>query len=105
MKIVEQRSDRDRGWYDAEIVQDGTVLQIPATTFWLRNVGYELAAYAPDVGEGAFRILVEKTEAGADYLLDLTGEAEPESFGEGIGAFLLAWRVVGAELSVLRSVT
>ncbi len=106
--ICEQRSDRSRAWFDADVVEhgDGT-FTVPAATFWRGGQACPLAAYTPRVGRQSFWLWIEADGAGgADYLLDLTGDAEPASFGPGHGAHLAAWRD-GADgaIHVLRSVS
>lgn len=107
MQIHPQRSAQSRLWFDAEVTDNGNgTITIPATSFWLHGAEYELTEYAPDVGAGPFRIWVEKTSGGADYLLDTTGYAEPESFGAGTGSPLVVWRdEAGGDIHVLRSVS
>ena len=106
LQIHPQRSDHQRIWFDLAVAdnQDGT-LSVVGGNFWVQGKQYSLAAYRPNVGSGAFRLWVEKTASGADYLLDLTQEAQPVGFGEGVGAMLVAWRdTQGGEIHLLRSV-
>ena len=106
LQVHPQRSDHNRIWFDLAVAdnQDGT-LSVPGGSFWVQGKQYSLSAYRPNVGTGAFRLWVEKTSSGADYLLDLTQEAQPVGFGEGVGAALVAWRdSPGGEIHLLRSV-
>tara|TARA_Y100000310_G_scaffold298911_1_gene333298 strand:- start:2843 stop:3175 length:333 start_codon:yes stop_codon:yes gene_type:complete len=106
MQIHTQRSTREKTWFDAEVVDNGDgTLTIPASSFWVAGVEYPLDAYSPSVGTSAFRISVEQVGNDADYLLDLTGAADPVGFGPGIDAALIVWRDAdGGDVHVLRSV-
>ena len=106
LQVHPQRSDHNRIWYDLEVTDnpDGT-LSVVGGNFWVQGKQYSLSAYRPNVSNGPFRLWVEKTASGADYLLDLTQEAQPVGFGEGVGAMLVAWRdSPGGEIHLLRSV-
>ena len=106
MKLHKQISDRSRVWFDLVVVDNGDgTLSIPAGSCWVHGFQYALSTYSPNLGSSQFRLWVEQTEGGADYLLDLTMEALPQSFGEGIGAILVAWKDAPADqVHVLRSI-
>lgn len=99
-----QKSDRTRIYYDAEITEAAGALTIPKATIWVEGKEYALPAYKPSVGSSAFRIWVEKTQDGADYMLDTTLDAEPAYFRPNV-ALRVAWRDVdGAVIHLLRHV-
>ena len=90
---------------DVGLSVSGNVLSLAGGDCWISGSKYTLPDYSADVGEDAFALWVEKTDTGADYLLDLTNLADYNSFGQGIGAVKLAWRDrKGDEIHVLKSV-
>ena len=101
----QQVSDHLKVFYEPQITESGESLTIPAGSVWVHGTEYPLSAYTPVIGTGVFRLFVERTSTGADYLLYLTLFDEPVSFGEGIGALSVAWREFpGDDLHVLRHV-
>ena len=84
MQTVSQRSHQSRTWFDAAVVDNGDgTLAIAASTFWLHDTPYQLAAYTPTVGSGPFRIYIENVGGAADYLLDTTAAAVPTALRPG----------------------
>ncbi len=106
LQVHEQYSDKERVWFDLKITKQGKgKLLVHRGSFWLYGQKYQMPAYKPHIGKGAFYLWIEKTETGADYFLDLIGEAEPNSFGHDTGAILVAWRLGrGKPINILRSI-
>ena len=110
MIIHEQRSKKTSSiWFDAAVVDngDGTVT-IPATTFWIDGDSYELAGYTATVDDDKpFDIYIEKSNGGADYVLDFVGEPDAEPFGSGQPAAKVVWRNHSTDTSIhiLRSIS
>ncbi len=105
MQTHKQRGDRSTVWFDGEVTDagDGTIT-VQATSFWLHGAQHGIPTYSPSVGSAPFRLYVESTAGGADYLLDTTGLAEPARFGRRVGAPCVVWREEeGGEIHVLRS--
>lgn len=93
MISVIQETTKLQMFYTPTIVDNGNgTLSIPSGFLWLHGKSFNIAAYDPNIGSGAFALWVEKTLSGVDYLLDLTLYAEPVSLGQNVGALKVAWR-------------
>lgn len=109
MIVVQQKSDRNKFWYDASVTDNGDgTLTFGATTVYRHGVAYALAAYTtPNLGTDPFALYVEPTGGSVDYLLsffDVLTDA-PLPWPNGEPGVRVAWRDgVGAEIHALRSV-
>jgi hypothetical protein len=89
MKFIYQKSNKNKIWFDLEVIENNGKISIPAGKFYLQGKEYDLGEVKDlDFPVGS-RLYIEKTDTGADYLVDYTQLAEPNSFGEGIGAPLI----------------
>jgi len=103
MQIITQKSNKSKIWFDLSVTETNGKISIPAGKFYLAGKEYDLPEVKDlDFPEGS-RLYIEKTDTGADYLLDYTGLAEPNSFGAGIGSPLIAWNEDGI-IKVLKHV-
>ena len=102
MKVIYQKSNKNKVWFDLEVSEVDSKISIPAGKFYLQGKEYDL----PEVKDLDFpigsRLYIEKTDTGADYLVDYTGLAEPNSFGDGIGSPLIIWN--DGEIKVLKHI-
>ncbi len=90
---VNQYSNKNKVLVDINISEAGTnKISCAKGSLWIHGNEYKLSKEPNiDMSGSITRLYIEKTDTGADYMLDYTGEAEPVSFGDGIGAVLIAW--------------
>ena len=107
VEFHQQNSSRQRFLYPCEITESpaGT-LNIAACEVWAHGDAFQVPAYSTVVGSGPFRIHLEVAEdlKSLDYVLDMTGYAEPRMIAT-VGAPIIAWRNrTGEDIHALRSV-
>ncbi len=102
-----QSSSKQRFLYPCEITESpaGT-LNIAACEVWAHGDSFQVPAYSTVVGSGPFRVHLEIAEdlRSLDYVLDMTGYAEPRMIAT-VGAPIIAWRNrIGEDIHALVSV-
>jgi len=107
--VHNQRSDHSRVWFDLGVTDNGdNTITIPAGSVWIHDTEYTMSALTnQSIGTGAFNVWIEDLGGGtAGYKTDtiLDGSIVPVSFGEGIGALLVAWRDEGTDVHYLNSI-
>jgi hypothetical protein len=105
VQIHEQRSNPNQLLFKLPVSEEANgIITVSEGMVWIDGEVYELPAFSHEVGDAPFYLWIEKTETGADYLLDFVKEEEPVPFSEDVGPVLIAWRdTPGTEINVLRS--
>jgi len=107
IEFHEQKTTKGHFLYPCQITESpaGT-LNIAACEVWARGTAFQVPAYSTVVGTGPFRVHLEVAEdlKSLDYVLDMTGYAEPRMIAT-IGAPIIAWRNrTGEDIHALVSV-
>lgn len=107
VEFHQQNSSKQRFLYPCEITESpaGT-LNIAACEVWAHGDSFQVPAYSTVVGSGPFRIHLEIAEdlRSLDYVLDMTGYAEPRMIAT-VGAPVVVWRNrTGEDIHALVSV-
>lgn len=106
MIVHEQFSTDQKSFYEIPISElSSGSLDIPSGSCRISGTVFSLPAYAPVIGDGAFRLWVERIGTGADYFLDRFAVSIIGLHGLPSDSILVAWRdAIGDPIHVLRHV-